>query len=213
MFSSGGNELAASGRGFKSWLRFASDDLENLKPEHKSVCFTKMVMNSMLGSKKSIKIDFRENMEFWERLFDLLEFYPKLVGVVIYSKNQQAKKGQVRELFLASNLRQGYAKRSAHEELGAPDVKHPVSFPRNSRAMKVGSLLPSSQVHSPRSSNATASDEVVVEDWGRVLVLGLPGKFVGGDWHSKVMAFTTAAQKMQIPFVRSLEVLLGRLGP
>lgn len=69
-----------------------------------------------------------------------------------------------------TNLRQGYAKRSAHDELGAPDVlfalvELPASTEQSSNAGGKF-LLPSSQVHSPRSS-ATASDEVVVEDSGK----------------------------------------------
>lgn len=104
-----------------------------------------------------------------------------------------------------TNLRQGYAKRSAHDELGAPDVlfalvELPASTEQSSN--EGGKFF-----HPPRRCIVPGVlRQLQMKLWwrtgGRVL-LGIPGKFVGGDW------FTTAAQKMQIPFVRSLEVLLG----
>lgn len=83
-----------------------------------------------------------------------------------------------------------------------------VELPPNSRGMQVGSFC-----YPPRRCIVPGVlRQLRMKLWlrtlGRVL-LGIPGKLVGGDWHSKVMPFTTAAQKIQIPFVRSLEVLLG----
>ena len=96
-------------------------------------------------------------MEFWKRLVDLFASYPKVLGAVILSPKNHLQQ---------TNLRQGYAKRSARDELGAPDVKRPCwASTEQSRNAGGEFLLPSSQVHSPRSS-ATASDEVVVEDLG-----------------------------------------------
>lgn len=91
-------------------------------------------------------------------MVDLFASYPKVLGAVILSPKNHLQQ---------TNLRQGYAKRSAHDELGAPDVLFAlVELPASTEQSSNAVFSPSSQVHSPRSS-ATASDEVVVEDWGK----------------------------------------------
>lgn len=155
-----------------------------------------LVMTPILGSKKK-QLNFRLNMEFWKRLVDLyLHLTQKFLELWFYLQRITFNK----QTYVKVMPRDRRTTSWGHPMFYSPLLSF--QLPPNSRAMQVGSFC-----YPPRRCIVPGVlRQLQMKLWwrtrGRVL-LGIPGKFVGGDW------FTTAAQKMQIPFVRSLEVLLG----